>query len=88
MAKTKMPNWAGLVSYHRARSTGTQVGVYKANEAGMEDDPATPWATVCEPHAGVVCHTTRADAMAAAPYPNQWCPTCQEEPPADTSGGA
>lgn len=69
---------AGLVSYRRARSTGTHVGVYRADEAGIESDPKTPWATVCEEHAGCVCHATRALAMSWASQPESWCPTCQE----------
>ena len=78
MART-LPDHAGVVAYHRARSTGTHVGVYRANEAGIESDPATPWATVCTDHAGVVCHTTRADAISWASRPHEWCPTCMGE---------
>lgn len=72
-----LPDYAGLVQYGRARRTGTHVGVYRAAEAGIESDPATPWATVCEEHGGVVCHATRTAAEAWAPRPDEWCPTCQ-----------
>ena len=58
---------------------GTTVGLYRSAEAGIETDPEWPWATVCEPHGGVVCHRTRAEAEAALSHPKDWCPTCQEE---------
>jgi hypothetical protein len=72
------PDYAGLISWHRSRATGTQVGVYNGEEAGMDTDGGNaPWSTVCEDHAGVCTHATRALALAHAPYPNEWCPTCQ-----------
>jgi hypothetical protein len=74
-----LPDYAGIVSYRRARTTGTYVGVYRANVAGIESDPALPWATVCEPHGGCMCYSTRADAMTWAPHPEDWCPTCKGE---------
>ena len=71
------PPYAGLIVMRRSRATGTLVGVYRAAEAGIEDDPTTPWATVCEPHGGCMCHSTRANAMRWAPHPQDWCPTCR-----------
>lgn len=73
-----LPLFAGMVSYRRARTTGTHVGVYRAAEAGIEDDPTIPWATVCEEHAGVICHETRKLATEWAPHPEEWCRKCQE----------
>ena len=56
---------------------GVLVGLYDANAAGMESDPATPWATVCEEHGGIVCHETLRDARAYLAHPDEWCPLCQ-----------
>lgn len=70
---------AGLVQLRVVRQTGTLVGLYRAAEAGIEDDPATPWATVCEDHDGVVCHETRADAESWVSQPAIWCSVCQEQ---------
>lgn len=74
------PNYAGLVYWHRSRRTGTYVGVYNGEVAGMDTGGGNPWSTVCEPHGGVVSHPTRAVAISHAPYPDEWCPTCQETP--------
>ena len=74
---TQLPDHAGLVQYRRARQSGTFVGIYRSLEAGIESDPDLPWATVCEPHAGVVCHRTLELARRFAPVPLDWCPTCQ-----------
>lgn len=68
---------AGLREARIARSTGTLVGLYRADEAGIEDDPRTPWATVCEDHSTVVCHETRTAAGAALAYPGGWCDDCR-----------
>ena len=57
---------------------GALVGLYRAAEAGMETDPETPWATVCEPHGGIVCHATATLARGWLSHPEDWCPECQE----------
>ncbi len=77
----EMPDYAGLVDYRRARSTGTFVGLYKSSEAGMEEDPELPWTTVCEEHSTLVCHRTRALAASHLPHPEEWCEDCQKEHP-------
>jgi hypothetical protein len=75
-----MPDHAGLIYWRRSRATGTQVGVYNGEEAGLDTDGGEcPWTTVCENHGGVCSHPTRALAIAHAPHPDQWCPTCQEK---------
>lgn len=80
MSMTSAPDNAGLVSWRRARSTGTQVGVYHGETADLDTDGGeNPWSTVCEPHGGVVSHPTRRLAMLHAPHPEDWCPTCQEK---------
>ena len=67
---------AGCVTLRRTRR-GRLVGLYRSLEAGIEKDPETPWATVCEEHGGV-CHATLADARAYLSHPDEWCPGCQQ----------
>lgn len=69
---------AGAVWSSRARSTGTVVTVYRADEAGMEDDPETPWATVCEDHGSIVCHKTRRLAESWLAAPEGFCDDCRD----------
>lgn len=80
-AQFYIEDWAGLVQMRKARETGTYVGVYRSNEAGIESDPDLPWVTVCEKHSTCVCHTSRAQALLAAPKPASWCEECREEQP-------
>lgn len=68
--------YAGCVSRRRARQTGRLVGVFQAAQAGIEDDPETPWATVCEEHGGCSCFTTLAEARSMASDPVGWCEAC------------
>ncbi len=72
-----MPDYAGLVQYRRARSTGTHVGIYNNAQAGIGEGDPNPWSTVCEEHGGIVTHPTLELARAHAPRPDDWCPTCQ-----------
>jgi hypothetical protein len=58
-----------------ARSTGTHVIVEDVRDQPYDD---LGWATVCEEHGGLCTHPTRALALAWAPHPDEWCPTCQE----------
>ena len=69
---------AGLVQKTRARSTGTEVGLYAADQAGMESDSATPWCTVCEEHGSIVCQETLYSAQRSAPHPEEWCDDCRD----------
>jgi len=69
--------WSGCVTLRRSRTTGHQVGVYHAKQAGL--DPAGgPWVTTCEYHATLCNHETLELAMAHLPYA-EWCEACQEE---------
>lgn len=70
---------AGCVQQRRAQQTGTLVGVYHAAQAGLEDDPSLPWATVCEVHGNLVCHSTLALARWHAVDPQGWCEDCRNE---------
>lgn len=68
---------AGCLALRRARSTGTVVGLYKGAEADLDDDDGLPYATVCEDHAGIVCHATLTEARGWLSHPEEWCPRCQ-----------
>lgn len=67
---------AGAVERRRSRASGTTITLYDALEAGLESDPETPWATVCEEHGSIVCHGTRSAARASMALPD-WCEDCQ-----------
>lgn len=68
---------AGLVRTSRARSTNALVSAYRSAEAGIEDDPSLPYATVCEDHGTAVCHETRSLALYWLASPETWCGDCQ-----------
>lgn len=77
---TKVYNFKGLagcVTQRKARQTSTLVGIYKSAPAGMESDPELPWATVCEVHSTLVCHSSLKNAMYAASQPRDWCEFCR-----------
>lgn len=67
---------AGAVECRRNRASGTTITLYRAAEAGMEDDPEFPWATVCEDHNMLVLHPTRSLARQGMAWP-EWCEECQ-----------
>jgi hypothetical protein len=69
---------AGCVEQRTNRLTGFKVGVYQAAQAGMESDPATPWATVCEEHNSICVHGTLALARSHAGDPPGWCEDCRK----------
>lgn len=62
----------------RTTRKGTQVGLYRSREAGMESDPEYPYSTVCEAHNTLVCHSTRKAAEQSLPHPEMWCDECRE----------
>lgn len=67
----------GCVTQRQARQTKTLVGVYQSQQAGMESDPDLPWATVCEVHHMLVCHSSLKKAMLSASQPKDWCEFCR-----------
>src|SRR5262249_23298229 len=67
---------SGCVSQAIARETGTLVGVYHAGQAGMDNDPLTPWFTVCEEHHYLVGHPSLRLARQWAPAPSEWWERC------------
>lgn len=66
---------AGLVQSRRARLTGTIVNIYRAKDAGLDDEGGA-WVTVCEYHAQLSNHGTLETARYFAPYPDNWCSDC------------
>jgi hypothetical protein len=69
----------GLVVTRRSRATGLLVSVYRGAEAGIEDDPALPYVTVCEAHGSAVCHSSKRLAVSWLAEPQTWCEQCQRE---------
>ncbi len=81
MRAADKPDYAGLLQYRQARTTGNAVGVYDGAEAGMDTEGGTmPYTTVCEPHGGLATHPTLTLARQHAAHPEEWCPTCQVSP--------
>lgn len=75
MTTTTKPNYSGLRSWHKARSTGATVAVYDGTTAEMDTD-AGRWQTVCETHGSVISHRTIALAKYHAAAPEEWCEGC------------
>lgn len=72
---------AGCVLQKKARQTGTLVGVYNAEQAGIDSEPTDPWASVCETHGTFVCHSSLQLAKAHSADPKGWCDHCRESAP-------
>lgn len=68
---------AGCRQLRYTNKLGALVGLYQAAESGIEMDPETPWATVCEDHGNLLCHKTRLLAERHLGYPQEWCEDCQ-----------
>lgn len=74
--------YAGCVSMHKSRATGTIVLVLHAEQADLDpgdDENPMPWYTVCDKHSTCIGHRTLALAQSHAPFPNEWCEDCQDE---------
>lgn len=71
------PNYAGLIDYRKSRQSGTHVGLYRAEEAGLDPDGGQ-YVTVCEEHNTLVNHDTLSIARSHMPYPSGWCDDCRE----------
>ncbi len=69
---------AGCVQKTRSRKTGTMVGVYNAEQAGL-DTEGGPWAVICEEHDSVVNFPSITTARSWAPTPHEFCDECQKE---------
>lgn len=81
----KLPDYAGIRQFRRARSTGRMVGVYDGIAAGM-DTEAGRWQTVCEDHGSICSHVTLALATSSASAPEEWCEPCMRPEEHDEDG--
>lgn len=70
---------SGCVVQRVARKTGSIVGVYHGVQSGMENDPETPWVTVCEVHGNLVGHPSLRQAMGWAADPEMFCEDCRSK---------
>jgi hypothetical protein len=67
----------GCVQQFRARATGTLLGLYHAEQAGIAAEAGSPWATVCEEHSTMVLHSSLAQARKVH-NPRAFCDACRE----------
>ena len=75
MRRYNLDGIAGLVAQHVCRRTGGLMGLYHAEQGGIDSDPDVPWAAVCETHGSLVLSTTQRLARATMSYPD-WCDEC------------
>jgi hypothetical protein len=68
---------AGCVTQKKNRRTGSTIGVYHADQAGIDGDEASPWATVCETHNQFVTHPSLKLAIDHSAVPDEWCSECK-----------
>jgi hypothetical protein len=66
---------AGCVAQVKNRETGRLVGLYRNDQADLDDDDGA-WSTVCEPHGMLVNHATLALARSHLAAPGDWCEDC------------
>ena len=70
------PAYAGLRYWVDAnRRTGTTVGLYNSDEAGLDSDGGA-WTLVCEEHSNTLAVATLAVARDLMPVPDEWCEAC------------
>ncbi len=70
--------FAGRVQTSRARSTGAQISLYHAEQAGLCPGGG-PWATVCEDHGAILNHESLKLARQWVSAPEEWCEECREK---------
>ena len=66
---------AGCRSAAYSRWSGSLIGIYDAQDAGIDAD--TRWVCVCEDHGTILDVDTLANAKASASTPD-WCEECYE----------
>ena len=76
--KREQEERAGCVQLRRNRRTGTVVGIYLADEAGLCPEGGE-FITVCEDHGFVCNHESMRLARDHATDPTMWCESCQED---------
>lgn len=69
---------AGCVEQKKCRATGNLMGLYVADQAGLEEDREFPWAAVCEQHGNVLRAQTLKLARAHMSRP-EWCDECSDQ---------
>lgn len=67
---------AGCVSRHRSRQTGTLIGIYNAEQAGLDSEGDANWYTLCEDHGESIAHRTLHLAKDFSAVPAEWCEAC------------
>lgn len=77
MVEYEFNGLAGCVVQRKNRITGSLVGLYQADQAGM-DPEAGLWSTVCEVHSSCVNHRSLALAKSHLADPTGWCEECRE----------
>ena len=68
-------NLAGCVIQQQNEDTGVAVGIYCAEQAGIDADG--PWVTICERHGTICSHSTQQKAREAIALV-EWCEACQD----------
>lgn len=79
--RAKLDEAKTFAGYRAARinpHSGTMIVLVQSAEAGLEDDPSTPWTTFCHDHANLVCHETQEQALSWMADPMTWCEECAE----------
>lgn len=70
---------AGCVVQRKSRRTGFLVGLYAAEQAGLDSsDGVGPWSTICEEHGHIINHDTLALARSHLGDPVGWCDLCRD----------
>lgn len=69
------PDYAGLREWRKSRQTGTYVGLYNSEEAGIDGEK---WTCVCEEHHTMLSMERYSMARSYLPYPAEWCMACRE----------
>lgn len=68
-------NYAGLISYHKSRQTGTIIEVYDGELQGL-DISSGRYYTICKEHGTCICHRTQTLALSHSRDPLGWCEQC------------
>lgn len=72
-----MAGRAGCLQLRKAQSTGTLVGIYNSDQAGLNTESGT-WSVVCEEHGAILGCEKQGDARAQAADPQGWCEGCRQ----------
>lgn len=72
------PEWDGYVTHRKTAKTGTTVVLVEAEKQGLSVEDGGKWALICDEHGGLLQDTNKRRLLGHLPYPETWCPTCQE----------